>query len=92
MINIKDQMEIFKVELTIVVQDRVQKQYMEAPRIMIENQFTSLVEQAIRSNQPVKLELRREEPVQDDKTGEWTTKEYKIEYANNAWTCTHGDI
>lgn len=92
MININDQMEIFKVELTITVQDRVQKQYMEAPRIMIENQFTSLVEQAVRSNQPIKLELKREELKQDKQTGQWDTKEYKIEFTNNAWAYNHGDI
>lgn len=70
----------FKIELV----DGIQQNNIQAPRIMIEQQFMSLVQQAAQSSLPVKIILSRIVPVYDEFNGEWIEREVSISFSNSA--------
>lgn len=68
-----------------------QRQRMQAPRIMIEQQFISLMHQASQASHPVKVRLSRMAKVYDKfgspvfENGKHLERELYIVFANNAY-------
>ena len=79
-----NEMEMFEVIFEITNGNRKSIQRMQAPRIMIEQQFLQLAEQAYRSTDPIRIVLKREEPIYNNFTNEWVNREYSITYDNDA--------
>ena len=71
--------------------NRVQYSEMEAPRIMHEQKFMSLVRQAAESSMPVKLIMRRTYPDYNKLTNEWVKRTHEIVYANFAYLDQNGE-
>lgn len=79
------QMEVFACTFEIEVDKKIQRQTMEAPRIMIEQQFVSLVEQAANSTKPVKVKMSRKVPVWNQFENRWNDIEHCAIFANYAY-------
>lgn len=80
-----EQMEVFNCVFDIESGGAHQRQSMKAPRIMIEQQFMQLVQQAAQDSNPVKIKLSRMAECSswwDDKT---IKREVYIVFTNNAY-------
>ena len=77
--------EIF--DCTLVIENGNQKQcsQMQAPRIMIEREFMSLIQQAANVNSPIKITLSRKIPIWNQYDNKWVERENSIVFTNNAW-------
>lgn len=83
--DIHSQLNVYSCKFEITINNQVQQQMIEAPRIMIERQFVSYVEQAVQSGYPIKVRLSRDVPIYDDFEGKWITVENEIVFKNNAY-------
>lgn len=90
-INFDSITEVFDCTLEIFQGNRVEKQRMKAPRFVIEQQFASLVEQAINTNTSIKLRLSRIQPVWSQFEQRWIDREIDIVFMNNAWVNNYGE-
>lgn len=77
--------EIFEVIFEIENGNQKQRSRMQAPRIMLQRQFVSLMEQAIHTNVPVRITMSRREPVWNPFEDRWIEQEYSMSFSNNAW-------
>lgn len=85
MINFHEQMEIYACAFEIEVNGQVQKQMLEAPRMMIEGEFVSLMQQAAQHPDPVKITMSRQVPIYDNFNNEWVKRENSVTFKNNAY-------
>ena len=83
--NINNQIEIFTVTFEIEMNEKIQKQAMQAPRFILEQQFASLVEQAYRSKIPVRVKISTNVPIWIQFENRWAERENSIEFTNEAW-------
>lgn len=84
--RINEQFEVFDCLLEIEVGGKVQTQRMKAPRIMIEQQFESLVQQAANNNTfPIKIKISREVSIWSKLKGKWIEQENSIVFTNIAY-------
>lgn len=83
--RINEQFEVFDCLLEVAMNNQVQKQRMQAPRIMIVQNFQSLVEQASNSSAPIMIKMSRNTPIYDEREGKWIDRENSIIFTNNAW-------
>lgn len=58
---------------------------MQSPRIMIEQKFLSLVQQAAKNPNPVSVKLMRKVPIYDNFDGKWIERENSILFMNLAY-------
>ena len=85
-----EQFETFDCMIDIEENGNKQRQRMQAPRIMIQQQFTSLVQQAAQANHPVKVRLSRMSQVYDEfgalayENGKPLERELYISFSNSA--------
>lgn len=77
-------MEIFACKFEIEQDNQVRQQILEAPRIMIERQFISLVEQASQIASPIKIKVSRMIDVHDKFDDKWIERENHLIFKNNA--------
>lgn len=68
-----------------------QQQTLSAPRFVIEQQFISLVEQAIYASVPIKVTMRRIEREWNQYEGKMTDMEYSMEFSNNSYIAFYPD-
>lgn len=87
--NFGSMMKTYNIVLEIHTPAGVQKRQMQAPRMMIEQQFLSLAEQAMSASYPVKIAMRRYEPEWDQYEGKYINMEYSVVYANQSYLTTH---
>lgn len=80
-----DQLELFDCIFDIDVDGSKQIQQMQAPRIMIQQQFLQLVQQAGNDGRAVKIVLRRDAPCYDEFNKKWITREHEIEFKNKLY-------
>ena len=85
MTDIFEQMKNYACTLEADVNGNVQKRTMTAPRMMLEGEFMSLIQQAAQHPDPVKVTMSRIVPVYDELTGEWVQREQSITFKNNAY-------
>ena len=83
--------EVFDCGLEVFQGNTKQAQHMKAPRFVIEQQFASLVEQAINTATPIKLRLSRIVPIWSQFEQKYIDREIYIVYMNNAWANTYGE-
>lgn len=83
--NLNERMQVFTVSILIDINGRVQHQSMQAPRMMIEQQFTSFVQQAAQSNEPIKITMSIKYPLYDEWHDKWQEGESSIVFSNNAY-------
>lgn len=75
----------FLCEFKIAVGDEVRVHTIEAPRIVLEQEFLGLVEQAANHPYPVKVRMSRKVPVYDPFDKTTVERENEIVFKNKAW-------
>jgi hypothetical protein len=75
----------YEVMFEVTVGDKVDVRIMEAPRIVLEHEFTQLVEQAARYTKPVKVRMSRKVPIYDPLDKTTIEREHSVEFTNKAW-------
>jgi len=87
--QMREKMEVFICTFEIDANNVVQRQVMQAPRLMIEQEFLALMQSAANSDKPIRVKLSREVPIYDEFEKQWIKREHSIEFANNAYISTH---
>ena len=82
-------MDVFVVVFEIEMNDKIQRQTMQAPRIMLEQQFVSLVQQAYESRVPVRVKMSMAVPIWIQFENRWVDREHSVEFVNQAWQDSH---
>lgn len=77
--------DLYAVIFEITEGDNVRKQQMQAPRIIIEQQFLQLMQQAANVQIPVKIKLSRTEQVFDSFDQKFVDRENSITFMNNTY-------
>lgn len=75
----------YSVMFEIVVGDKLDAYLREAPRIILEQEFIQLVEQATRYRKPVKVKMSRKVPIYDPFDKTTIERVNSIEFTNKAW-------
>ena len=89
--GINGQLEMFDCLIEIEANGDNKRQRMQAPRIMIEQQFASLVQQATQTNDPVRIRLSRMAQIYDEfgslvyENEKPLERELYIVFTNNAY-------
>ena len=78
-------MEVFVVTFEIEMNNNIQKQVMQAPRFVLEQQFVSLVKQAYESRVPVRVKMSMVVPIWIQFENRWVEREHSVEFVNKAW-------
>jgi hypothetical protein len=89
--NLNEKMKIFSVSITVNVDGNIQKRAIQAPRMMIEQEFISLVQQATQSNEPIKLIMSIKFPLYDEWHDKWNECENSITFTNDAYKNANKD-
>lgn len=75
----------FSVMFEVTVGDKLDAYIREAPRMVLEHEFTALVEQAARYPKPVKVRMSRKVPIYDPFDKTTIERVNSIEFTNKAW-------
>lgn len=86
-----EKLEVFYCIFEVTTPYVTQRQEMEAPRIMLEQRFIALVEQAAASNEPIKVAIRRPIPIWSQFDQRWLNREASIVFKNNAYVAKYGE-
>lgn len=89
--NLNEKMKVFSVSLTADVDGNIQQRVMQAPRMMIEQEFISLAKQAAESSEPIKLIMSIKFPLYDEWHDKWNGCENSITFVNDAYKNEHKD-
>lgn len=89
--KIREQMEVFECTFDIEVEDRIQHQTVQAPRVALERQFLGLAQQAAKSNKPMRVKMSRQIPIYDNFDKKWIVRENSVAFANNAYIKVKGE-
>ena len=89
--KIREQMEVFECTFDIEVEDRIQHQTVQAPRVALEKQFLGLAKQAAKSNKPMRVKMSRQIPIYDNFDKKWIVRENSVAFANNAYIKVKGE-
>lgn len=83
--DFSEQFDMHNVVIEIQVDGQTQVQNIGAPKMVIIQQFLSLIQQAINSNQRVMIRMTNYIPVYSDKTGEERNMPSTLEFKNNPY-------
>ena len=89
--KIREQMEVFECTFDIEVEDRIQHQTVQAPRVALAQQFLGLAQQAAKSNKPMRVKMSRKIPIYDNFDKKWIVRENSVAFANNAYIKVKGE-
>ncbi len=89
--NIREQMEVFECTFDVEVDGVTNRSRIQAPRVALEQQFMSLVQQAANSAKPVKVKMSRVVPIYDNFDNKWINRENSVTFANNAYIKIKGE-
>lgn len=84
-IDFSEQLEMYNVNIDVEVDGQTQHQTLGAPKMMIEQQFLSLVQQAINTNQRIYIKMMTYIPVYSEKTKQMRNLPSTLEFKNNAY-------
>lgn len=87
--QMEEKMEIFVCLFEIEVDGVVQHRKMKAPRLFLEQEYTSLVYEAAQDPRPVRVKMSRTEMVWNQFDQEGVEREYSIDFVNNAYAALH---
>lgn len=77
--------DLYDVIFEITEGNNIRKQQMQAPRIIIEQQFLQLMQQAANVQVPVKIKLKRTEQIYDSFDQKFVDRENSITFMNNTY-------
>lgn len=80
--------DLYDVIFEITEGDNIRKQQMQAPRIIIEQQFLQLMQQAANVQILVKIKLSQTEQIYDNFDQKFVDRENNITFMNNAYLAT----
>ena len=80
-----NQFNIHDVSIEVETDGQVQYHNMQAPEIMIVQQFLSLIQQAVNTNIPVRITMATMVPVYSDKITEYRNMKSTLEFKNDAY-------
>ena len=83
-VNFNGQLEIKSCAFEIENNGFAQQQTMQAPKMIIVQQFLALIQQAINTNERVRIKMSTMVPVYSDKSG-YRDMESSIEFKNNLY-------
>lgn len=83
--------DLYDVIFEITEGNNIRKQQMQAPRIIIEQQFLQFMQQAANVQIPVKIKLSRTEQIYNNFDQKFIDKENSITFMNNAYTAQRGE-
>lgn len=83
--HIHDKINPYHCVFEINVNGQITTQNIHAPRMVIEENFISLVSQAAQSNSPVMIKMSRKENIYDEFNKKWDEKEHFVVFQNNAY-------
>lgn len=83
--HLHQHMEVYTCTLEIEQNGNLQQQTIEAPRIMLEQQFIDLIQQASKVNHPVKIKMSRQVPTYNNYDDEWVDLEHLLVFENDAY-------
>ena len=87
--HLHEKMEIFVCTFEIIVGENTQWRTLEAPRIMLEREFISLVNEAANNPNPIKVKMSRKVPIWNPFDNQWIEQENSITFMNNVYTNAH---
>lgn len=90
-ININEQMDIFICTFDVEVNNQRQRETMQAPRMMLEHRFMSLVQQAAQSPTPIKIKMSIPVYIYDESNNEEIERESSVTFTNNAYIDKYGE-
>lgn len=77
--------ETFTCKFEITQDTETQTSTIQAPQIMLMQQFMSLMNQAANSTNPIKIKMSRDVPIYDNFDKTWISRETSIGFSNNAY-------
>ena len=77
--------ELFNVKFEITEGENIRTQQMQAPQMLIEQQFLQLIQQATKIQIPIKVKLSRTEQVYDNFDQKFVDRENSITFMNNTY-------
>jgi hypothetical protein len=83
--------DLYDVIFEITEGNNIRKQQMQAPRIIIEQQFLQFMQQAANVQIPVKIKLSRTEQIYNNFDQKFIDQENSITFMNNAYTAQRGE-
>lgn len=83
--DFSEQLEVYEVEIDIEVDGQLQNQTISAPKMIIIQQFLSLIQQAINTNQRVYVKMTTYIPVYSEKARKERSLPSTIEFKNNQY-------
>lgn len=82
---LNEQFEIFDCVIEVEVVGQVQVQQIQAPRMIIQQQFLQLVQQAANDSRSVRIKLSRQVECVNEWNGETKMREASIEFMNKRY-------
>jgi hypothetical protein len=82
-------MEVFDATFEVEMNGKIQKQNIQAPRFVLEQQFVALVQQAYESRVPVRVKMGVVVSIWIQFEDRWVDRENSIEFTNKAWQDSH---
>lgn len=82
--------ETFTCTFRVTMPNKVQSFTLDGVRMVLEEQFKLLVNDAARSNVPVKIEMLRKVPIYDAFDNCWIERENSLVFTNKAWNDWNG--
>ena len=76
---------IYECVIEIENNGNIQRHVIQAPRIMIEQEFMSLIQQAVNSPSPISIKVMRNVPIYDNFDNKWVEREYSVKFMNRAY-------
>ena len=80
--------ELFDVTFEITEGNNIRNQRMQAPRMLIEQQFLQLIQQAANLQTPIKVKMSRIEQIYDNFDQKMVDREISVSFMNNAYLAT----
>lgn len=80
--------ELFDVTFEITEGNNIRNQRMQAPRMLIEQQFLQLIQQAANLQTPIKVKMSRIEQIYDNFDQKMVDRENSVSFMNNAYLAT----
>lgn len=84
-IDFGEQLEIKECSFDIESNGHIDNQVMQAPKMVIIQQFLSLIQQAISTDSPIRITMATMVPVWSDKIAGYRDMKSTLEFKNNAY-------
>lgn len=82
--------ELFDVNFEITEGENIRTQRLQAPQMLIEQQFLQLMQQAANLQTPIKIKMSRTEKFYDVFDNKWLDRENSVAFMNNAYCNSEG--